>query len=116
MNRLNFAIFLFKLPLHLKISLALFLDALLLHVSNNTCVHGLPESQSHSQNLGIEEGNELTAFSAFWAQWTNATMPIVPATVLNRVIFEAVDILKISAKRFSCFSAQCLYLRSPKRN
>jgi hypothetical protein len=40
-NTLDFLIFFLELPLHLKISLSLSFDALLLHVSNDSSVHCL---------------------------------------------------------------------------
>jgi len=46
MNCLQFLIFFLKLPLHVEIRLTLVFDALLLHVTNHTGVHGLTVQQA----------------------------------------------------------------------
>jgi hypothetical protein len=46
------------------------------------------------QGLMILRTGKLTAFSAVWAQWTNATIPAVPMMVLARVILDAVDMMR----------------------
>jgi hypothetical protein len=94
MDRLHLLVFLLKPPLHLEVGLSLFLDPLLLHVSNDSGVHCLELVSCDSKVLRVPWH---TAFSAVCAQCTNATMPMVPTIVPTRVVLEAADMLKMEA-------------------
>lgn len=86
---LCFFVLLFQLALHFKVRLPLAFDSLLFHISDHACVHCLRPVSAASPQAQLE----LTAFSAVWAQWTKATMPIVPTIVPASVTLEAVDMI-----------------------
>jgi hypothetical protein len=97
MHRLHLLVLFLQSSLHVEVSLPLFLYSLLLHISNNPCMHCLLQPISYWCFKEIQRGTiglVLTAFSAFCWKWTKKIVLTAKSEVPARVSFAARDILE----------------------